>query len=105
MLLHSGRRTGPQHELDSKEKKKEKEFKNECVKRKLQRNILSTHPPNEHMHAHRHICMTFIRMVSVHLLYIYNVEYTYVDTRLLAMAKCYFQAEIAVRQIAGCSIQ
>jgi len=40
MLLHSGRRTGPQHELDSKEKKKEKEFKNECVKRKLQRNIL-----------------------------------------------------------------
>ena len=118
MLLHSGRRTGPQHELDSKEKKKEKEFKNECVKRKLQRNILSTHPPNEHMHAqshicmtyehmhaHRHICMTFIRMVSVHLLYIYNVEYTYVDTRLLAMAKCYFQAETAVRQIAGCSIR
>ena len=42
MLLHSGRRTGPQHELDSKEKKKEKEFKNECVKRKLQRNILYT---------------------------------------------------------------
>lgn len=39
MLLHSGRRTGPQHELDSKEKKKEKEFKNECVKRKLQIHI------------------------------------------------------------------